>query len=139
MQQALANMNAELSSLRSLSSTLTSNEAILLSSLQQASQLIENVKTREPPDIDEVLVAPTVVGGQLYELVAEERAVEEARWVLGRALDNGKIGVAEWMRASRSLAREGFLKKALIKKVAKGMGLTMEREGPMGDGMEARR
>jgi len=75
------------------------------------------------PDVDEVLVAPTVVGGQLYALCAEERACADALFVLARALDKGRVGVDVFIKQTRSLAREQFLKKALIKKIAKGMAL----------------
>lgn len=116
--------------------------------MRDADGVVEEAKRRkDPPGVDEVLVAPTVVGGQLYELCAEERALEEARGVIGRGLDRGRVGVEVWAKVSsivcspplsvrtglmacqqtRSLAREQFLKKALIKKIAKGMGLLEER------------
>ncbi len=73
--------------------------------------------------MDEVLVAPTVVGGQLYELVAEERAIGDAIFVLARGLDMGRVGVEGWVKLTRGLARERFLKKALVRKIVKGMRL----------------
>jgi len=82
---------------------------------------------RKPPSVDEVLVAPTVVGGQLYELVAEEQACEDAIFVLGRGLDKGRVGVEGWVRLTRGLARERFLKKALVRKIYGGMGLDVGR------------
>ena len=94
--------------------------------MRDADACIENAKHRTVPPVDEVLVAPTVVGEQLYNLVAEERACEEARAVLGRALDKDRIGVDAWVKHVRGLAREEFLKKVLIKKCAKGLGLREE-------------
>lgn len=82
---------------------------------------------RKPPSVDEVLVAPTVVGGQLYELVAEEQACGDAIFVLGRGLDKGRVGVEGWVRLTRGLARERFLKKALVRKICGGMGLDVGR------------
>ena len=73
--------------------------------------------------MDDVLVAPTVVGGQLYGVAAEERGIADALFVLGRALDKGRIGVDVFVRQSRVLAREAFLKKALLRKIARGMGI----------------
>jgi ESCRT-I complex subunit TSG101 len=75
------------------------------------------------PPIDEVLVAPTVVGKQLYDLVSEERGIQQAIYALQAALVKGIIGVDTWSRHTRSLAREAFLKRALIRKIGKGMGL----------------
>ena len=73
--------------------------------------------------MDEVLFAPTVVGQQLYDLIAEEKASVETRDVLARALDRGRISSEVWVKTVRSLAREEFLKKVLIKRCAEGMGL----------------
>ncbi|KAA6407601.1 MAG: UEV-domain-containing [Lasallia pustulata] len=121
-------MQTELSQLNSLSALLTSNEHIIRKAMRDADGVIDEARRRkDPPGVDEVLVAPTVVGGQLYELCAEERALEEARGVVGRGLDRGRVGVEVWAKQTRSLAREQFLKKALIKKIAKGMGLLEER------------
>lgn len=69
--------------------------------MRDADGVIEEAKRRkDPPGVDEVLVAPTVVGGQLYELCAEERALEEARGVIGRGLDRGRVGVEVWAKVS---------------------------------------
>ena len=78
---------------------------------------------RRRPDVDEVVVCPTVVGSQLYNLVADMKACEEARGALGRGLDRGRVGLEIFVKQTRSLAREEFLKKALARKVARGMGL----------------
>lgn len=75
------------------------------------------------PPIDEVLVPPTVVGKQLYDLVAEERGIEQAIYALQTALAKGVITTETWSKHTRSLAREAFMKKALIRKIGKGMGL----------------
>ena len=116
-------MQTESQSLTSLSTMLTSNESILHTAMRDADNVIANAKHRSVPGVDEVLVAPTVVGEQLYGLISEERASGEARAVLGRALDAGRLGVEVWARATRGLAREEFLKKVLIRKAANGMGL----------------
>lgn len=95
--------------------------------MRDADKVMEDAKHRKVPGVDEVLVAPTVVAGQLYELVADERSLEECRAAVGKALDRGRIGGDVWAKQTRSLAREEFLKKALIKKIAKGMGLVEEQ------------
>ncbi|KAI9767808.1 MAG: hypothetical protein M1840_005489 [Geoglossum simile] len=114
---------AELNELKSLDNSLASNERILQDSARKADEVIASAAGREVPGVDEVLVAPTVVGGQLYELVCEERAVGDAMFVLGRALGRERIGVDVFLKQTRSLAREQFLRKALIKKIARGMNL----------------
>lgn len=123
MRNALQGMNHELSNLTALQNTLSSNTSILHSSLQAADATIKSSQGREPPNIDEFLVAPTVVGNQLYELVAEERALGDALFILSRAVERGRVGGKEFVKTTRALAREWFLKKALVRKIGTGMGL----------------
>jgi len=91
--------------------------------MREADRVISSAGTRSVPGVDEVLVAPTVVGGQLYDLCAEEGALADALFILGRGLDKGRLGCDTFVKQTRSLAREQFLKKALIKKISRGMGL----------------
>ncbi|GIK01843.1 hypothetical protein Aspvir_005884 [Aspergillus viridinutans] len=143
LQTAVATLQGEISSLNTLNSTLQSNTSILQQSLHRADGVIAAAQARissstaqgHPsssgldaapsalPPIDEVLVAPTVVGKQLYDLVSEERGIQQAIYALQAALVKGVIGVDTWSRHTRSLAREAFLKRALIGKIGKGMGL----------------
>ncbi|KAK3381830.1 ESCRT-I component [Podospora didyma] len=118
--QTLQNESAQLGQLSSL---LGSNTAILQDSLRRADKVIESSAQHPEPNIDELLVAPTVVGNQLYELVAEERALADAIFVLGRAVERGRIAPGTFARTTRSLAREWYLKKALVRKIGHGMGL----------------
>lgn len=60
--------------------------------MREADRVMEDAGRRRAPDVDDVLVVPTVVGGQLYGLAAEERGIKEAMFVLGRGLDRGRVG-----------------------------------------------
>lgn len=126
-QRAMLNaqqiLQAELQQLNQLSALLQSNANILRSALQQADQVIESSKSHPSPDIDELLVAPTVVANQLYNTVAEEKAIGDAIFVLGKAVERGRVAPTTFVKNTRSLAREWYLKKALAKKIARGMGL----------------
>lgn len=142
LQNAYARLQSELDQLQQLDAALASNEQILREAMKEADRVMEDARRRKAPDVDDVLVAPTVVGGQLYAVAAEERGIGEALFVLGRALDKGRIGAdvfvkvcpylslcgfscahTNWIQQTRALAREQFLKKALGKKIARGMGL----------------
>ncbi|RMZ70442.1 UEV domain-containing [Pyrenophora seminiperda CCB06] len=123
LQNAHTRLQAELSELQQLDEALASNEQVLKGAMIEADRVMEDARRRKAPDVDDVLVAPTVVGGQLYTLVAEERSISDALFVLGRALDKGRISTDVFVKQTRSLAREQFLKKALIKKISKGMAL----------------
>lgn len=147
---AIATLKSEISALNSFHATLQSNTAILQQSLQRADAVIRDAHTRlssssssstvhpgsstavttdqSPPGlppIDEVLVPPTVVGKQVYDLVADERGIERAMYALQTGLVKGRVGLDTWAKVTRGLAREAFLKKALIRKAGMGMGLNM--------------
>lgn len=76
-----------------------------------------------PPSVDELLVAPTAVANQLYDAVAEERALGDTIFVLGRAVEKGRINPQTFVKVTRGLAREWWLKKVLVRKCAVGLGL----------------
>ncbi|GAB7340498.1 hypothetical protein MBLNU457_6920t1 [Dothideomycetes sp. NU457] len=125
LQEAHARMNAELAQLQSLDSVLSTNEAILHQSLRDCDTVMEASAKTPAPNIDEVLVAPTVAANQLWNLCAEEAAIKEAIYCLQRALDAGRLSGTDFVRLTRGLAREAFLKMALARKVAKGLGLEL--------------
>ncbi|MCJ1341004.1 hypothetical protein MMC09_006300 [Bachmanniomyces sp. S44760] len=161
----LGNLNTERQSLTQLQNLLTSNKQILHKAMADADAVIADVNSSNNtststnpndakaraqgggglgegrgskhsiPPPDAILVAPTVVGQQIYELVAEERACVEGRAVLGRALDKGRVGCESWTKGVRGLAREEFLKKALIRKAAGGMGLILDVDVDEGVGI----
>ena len=123
MLNAMSTMQSEVGALTQLSNLLQNNTNILRDTMRRADETIENSKQLPEPDIDQLLVAPTVVGNQLYEVVAEERALADAIFVLGRGVERGRVTPAVFAKTTRSLAREWYLKKALVKKIGRGMGL----------------
>ncbi|KAJ5917952.1 hypothetical protein N7454_010327 [Penicillium verhagenii] len=145
LQAAMATLQNEVSALNALQASLQSNTTILQQSIHRADATIAGAQARsasvstsatpsssaapgssDPPSglppIDEVLVAPTVVGKQLYDLVAEEEGLQHALYALQAALVRGVIGMDSWSRQTRGLAREAFLKRALISKIGRGNG-----------------
>ncbi|KKA28020.1 hypothetical protein TD95_003704 [Thielaviopsis punctulata] len=125
MTSATQGMQAEIADLAQFSHTTATNIAILHETLAHADKVIADSKTHPQVNIDELLVAPTVVGNQLYTVVAEERALNDAIFVLGRALERGRISPAVFAKTTRGLARDLFMRRALAHKIAKGMGLNM--------------
>ncbi|KXG46612.1 Steadiness box [Penicillium griseofulvum] len=137
LHAAMATLQGEVSALNNLHATLQSNTTVLQQSIHRADATIADAQARSTsistssshgdtsglPPIDDVLVAPTVVGKQLYDLVAEEQGIQQALYALQAALVRGVIGVDSWSRHTRSLAREALLKRALIRKIGRGMGL----------------
>jgi len=127
MQSAQQNLQSELEQLQLLDGALATNERLIRSAMIDAERVMRDAAGRRRPEVDEVLVCPTAVGTQLYALVAEEQACKDARMALVRALDRGRVGVEVFVRQTRSIAREEFLKKALVRKIAKGMGLDEQK------------
>ncbi|PGH08322.1 hypothetical protein AJ79_06009 [Helicocarpus griseus UAMH5409] len=157
LHAAIATLQQEISVLNNFHSTLQSNTSILQHSLQRADGVIADAKSRissntppntataEPssstavvpadrqdvtglPPIDDILVAPTVVGKQVYDLVADERGIQRAIYALQAGLVKGRVSVETWTRLTRGLAREAFLKRALVRKAGMGMGLSVEED-----------
>jgi ESCRT-I complex subunit TSG101 len=124
---AAAKMQTELGELHQLSQLLASNSSILHDAQHKADAVMDRSKNHAGVDIDELLVPRTVVASQLYTLVAEERAIGDAIYSLSRAMEKGRVSTPVFIKLTRSLAREWFLKKALIQKIAEGMGLATER------------
>lgn len=139
LHDAIATLRAEIAAVNAFHANIQTNTQILQQSLHRADGVIADAKSRissssassssqQPaglPAIDEVLVAPTVVGKQIYDLVTDERGIQRAIYALQSALVRGRVGVDVWAKSTRNLAREAFLKKALIRKASKGMGLAV--------------
>ena len=75
---------------------------ILKERIQGAEGLVREVGNEggryKIPDIDKVVCAPTVVHSQLYELVTEDMAIEDAIYVLGKALDRERVGLDVFLK-----------------------------------------
>ncbi|KAF3933166.1 hypothetical protein ABW19_dt0208091 [Dactylella cylindrospora] len=99
------------------------DQRILNERIAMADELIRDVRDREAPNIDAVVVAPTVVHNQLYELVTDDMAIEDTIYVLGKALDKERISLDVFLKHTRALAREQFMKRALVKKISKQIGM----------------
>lgn len=123
LQASYARLQSELSHLSGLDAAIETNTRILHETMREADRVMSDAKHRKRPEVDDVLVAPTVVAGQLYREAGEVEGLKETRVVLGRGLDGGVVGAAEFVKVLRATAREEFLKKALIRKIGRGLGL----------------
>lgn len=61
---------------------------------------------------------------RLIDLVAEDNALSDTIYHLTRALDAERIDLDRYLKAVRQLAREQYMKRALIEKILNGMGQT---------------
>lgn len=125
LRAAQERLDGEIRQLEHLDQALHNNEAILHQSIQDCDRTIATAKLKKQPPIDEVLIAPTMVANQLWVLCAEEAACREAMYVLQKANDRGRVSGNDFVRQMRGLGRDCFLKMALARKCARGMGLEL--------------
>lgn len=125
LQQAVARLDNEKAQLESLDAVLTTNETILRKSLGDCDAVIAASRSLAVPNTDDLLVAPTVVSQQLWNICADEVAIREALWCLQGAISAGRISSVDFIKTTRGLAREAFFKMALGRKIASGMGLNL--------------
>ncbi|KAL0563404.1 Suppressor protein stp22 of temperature-sensitive alpha-factor receptor and arginine permease [Marasmius crinis-equi] len=110
--------------LQAVQSVCQSVSSRLRPCVDQAQRNVEMVRTRGEPEVDEVVCSTEIVYNQLWELVAEDNAIEDTIYHLHRALcsgNNGKLDLDRFLRATRILAEEQFMKRALIEKIQQGL------------------
>ena len=100
LRGAHARLQAETKQLSELETALSSNERILRDTTLEADRTMEMARQRTAPEVDAVLVAPTVVGSQLYGLCAEEAALRESLFVLTKGMDRGRMETDVFVKVS---------------------------------------
>ncbi|GJJ72057.1 ESCRT-I complex subunit TSG101 [Entomortierella parvispora] len=113
---------AEIESLRDLHTKIQYNITTLTRCIEQLNAKIEQIQAWPEEPVDEIICGSSVVHNQLFELVAEEIAIEDTIYLLGKALSQDKVELNAYMKHLRNLSREQFMKKALIKKVKVQLG-----------------
>jgi len=81
----------------------------------------QELKRKGDPEVDELICSTTIVYNQLINLVAEDNAIEDTIYHLHRALNSGRIDLDRFIRTTRILAEEQFMKRALIQKITSGI------------------
>jgi len=96
----------------------------LRGTVNQAEKNIAELRRKGDPEVDEMVCATSIVHNQLINLVAEDNAIEDTIYQLHRALNAGGIDLERFLRTTRVLAEEQFMKRALIEKITIGAALT---------------
>ncbi|KZV72907.1 UEV-domain-containing protein [Peniophora sp. CONT] len=91
--------------------------ARLRGAVQAAESNVAELRRKGDPPVDELVCAPSIVHNQLIDLVAEDNAIEDTIYHLHRALNAGRIDLDRFLRTTRSLAEEQFMKRALVEKI----------------------
>ena len=77
----------------------------------------ESLKSQKPLKVEEYLVTSCTLHQQLLELIGDEHAIDELIYYLGKALNSGSIEINIFLKTIRGLAKDHYLKRALIKKI----------------------
>jgi ESCRT-I complex subunit TSG101 len=94
----------------------------LSATLEAAKNHMAELDKREEPDSDTIILATSIVGNQLVDLIAEDNAIEDTMYHLARALNTERIDTERFLKQTRMLARDQFMKRALAHKISEGMG-----------------
>ncbi|OBZ75308.1 hypothetical protein A0H81_04396 [Grifola frondosa] len=84
---------------------------------------VAELRRKGDPEVDEMVCSTTIVYNQLINLVAEDNAIEDTIYHLHRALNSGRIDLERFLRTTRVLAEEQFMKRALTEKIQAGIPL----------------
>ncbi|GAA96744.1 uncharacterized protein L969DRAFT_54417 [Mixia osmundae IAM 14324] len=96
---------------------------------ERAQRNVDLVKLKGDIEPDEIVCSTSVVHNQLLDLVAEDAALEDTIYQLGRALnsDTAQIDLDQFTKRIRSLARDQFLKRALINQIQLQLAIVSDR------------
>ncbi|KAJ7905453.1 UEV-domain-containing protein [Mycena olivaceomarginata] len=89
--------------------------------VEAAERNVADLKAKNEPEVDELVCSTTIVHNQLINLVAEDNAIEDTIFHLSKALNSGRIDIERFLRSTRLLAEEQFMKRALIEKISTGI------------------
>ncbi|KAN0140855.1 UEV domain containing protein [Lactarius tabidus] len=89
----------------------------LREAVEAAERGVAELKRKGDPPVDELVCSTSIVHNQLVELVAEDNAIEDTIYHLHRALNAGRIDLDRFLRTTRVLAEEQFMKRALIERI----------------------
>ncbi|KAF9165290.1 hypothetical protein DFQ26_000338 [Actinomortierella ambigua] len=123
LNDAETRTKTEIQNLKDLEAKIQHNITTLRRVIDQLTTKIEQIQSWPEEPIDEIICGSSVVHNQLFELVAEENAIEDTIYALDKALIQDKIELSAYMKHVRTLSREQFMKRALIKKVKSQLGL----------------
>jgi len=91
--------------------------------VDQADANVAELRRKGDPEVDELVCSTTIVYNQLINLVAEDNAIEDTIYHLHRALNMGRIDLERFLRTTRVLAEEQYMKRALIDKIQSSVPL----------------
>ncbi|OQR91519.1 dual specificity protein phosphatase, partial [Thraustotheca clavata] len=83
----------------------------------QVTKWLSEQENQQEMDVDEVLVPTDTLSQQQLEAYADQQAIEDALYFMDRALANGEIELAVFLKEVRKMARKQFMCVALMQKI----------------------
>ncbi|KAK9458383.1 UEV domain-containing protein [Dipodascopsis uninucleata] len=124
LKLADSNLNKEESELKKIIANSSNNRKLIEERIKTADRTISDARQAGDVNIDDIICAEAAVFNQIYDLMADDLAIEDTIYILGKALDRERIGVEVFLKHTRTLAREQFMKRALVGKIASLTGLS---------------
>ncbi|KAJ3862731.1 UEV-domain-containing protein [Lentinula novae-zelandiae] len=119
-EPAIKDEIARLEAVKAVSLNVSSR---LRQTVEAAERNVQVLRDKGDVSVDELICGPTIVHNQLIDLVAEDNAIEDTIYHLHRALNSGSIDLDRFLKTTRVLAEEQFMKRALIEKIQAGLPL----------------
>ncbi|KAH8548993.1 UEV domain-containing protein [Umbelopsis sp. PMI_123] len=104
---------------------LQNNIEVVKQKNKDLEKTVEELNDIPDIEVDESLCGTTVVYNQLFDLVAEDNAIVDTIYYLSRALNSEVIDLATFMKLTRALSKEQFMKRALVQKIRESVGFTV--------------
>ncbi|KAL6300171.1 UEV domain-containing protein [Sparassis latifolia] len=122
----------EMGRLRAVRDVCKGVAARLRGAVKRGERSVAELRRKGDPEVDELVCSTTIVYNQLINLVAEDNAIEDTIYHLHRALNTGRIDLERFLRTTRVLAEEQFMKRALIEKIEAGLPRDTAAAAPWG-------
>ncbi|WFD31123.1 suppressor protein stp22 of temperature-sensitive alpha-factor receptor and arginine permease [Malassezia sp. CBS 17886] len=121
LERGTSAIHDETQRLQAVKEVCTGSARQLAASVEQAAQRTVELRAKADPAVDSMLVATNLAENQLLQLMAEDQAIEDTLYQLGRALHSEQLSLDRFIKHTRMLAREQFMRRALAQKIASGM------------------
>jgi len=96
----------------------------MLDALKKVDEQIASIKTwldanenNQQTNVDDLVFVKDTWSSQMFDLVAEDNAIEDTLYQLDRALADGRVELTDFLREVRKLAHKQFMARALAIKV----------------------
>ncbi|PWN40349.1 UEV-domain-containing protein [Ceraceosorus guamensis] len=124
LQRGAPAIHDEMERLRAVRDVVRSTLSGLQESRDRTVARTLEVEKRPAVHEEEIVCATSIVGNQLLNLTADDNAIEDTLYHLGRALGAGteQLDLDKYLKQTRFLAREQFFKRALAGRICTSMG-----------------